>query len=168
MRIRIMPLFLALLLALSLPLPAAAQETRILVFVEEGSGFHAAENGLRIEPGEDAVFTLEMDRGVILAGTDYAGEVSTEVQGRTVILTLHQVLYPTRVRLSLSTRYCTILYDANGGTPRSGTETTVEKRFSLSTHPRPNTETDLFVRDGYTLLGWNTRAAARSGRTRCP
>lgn len=163
MRNRILALFPALLLALLAVLPAAA-ETDVLVFIEEGSGFHVAENGLRILPGEDAVFTLEMDRGTALTGTDYSGESAVHVQNRTVTLTLRRVLCPTRVRLSVSTKYCTALYDANGGRPRRGTETVVEKRFSLSVHRRPNTETDLFVRDGFTLLGWNTRSDGRGER----
>lgn len=131
----------------------------ILVFVEEGEGFTVERNGLRIAPGQDAVFTLTLNRGTALVSTDYPGETEITAQGRTVTLTLRAVAYPTRVRLTLSTQYCTVAYDANGGVSLSG-QNPVEKRYGLSTHPRPNTENgqSLFRREGYTLIGWNTRA----------
>ena len=140
-------------------------ENRILVFVEEGDGFTVQENGLRILPGEDAVFTLTLDRGTALTGTDYPGEADIQVQGRTVTLTLRAVNYPTRVRLSLSTKSCTVTYDGNGGRTASG-ETLVEKRYGLSVHPRPNTENgqSLFSRAGCTLIGWNTRSDGQGTR----
>ncbi|MBR5110085.1 MAG: leucine-rich repeat protein [Clostridia bacterium] len=156
---------ISLILCLScLFAPAAcAGETRVLVFIEEGEGFSLPENGLRILPGEDAVFTVEMDRGVILTETDYAGDYDMDVQNRTVTLTLRNILYPARVRLTVSTKYCTVRYDANGGAASSG-ETAVEKRYSLSTHPRPNTETGIFDRPGYTLACWNTRSDGQGER----
>ena len=80
-----------------------------------------------------------------------------DIQNRTVTLTLRNVKYPTRVKLTVSTKYCVVQYDANGGVSSSG-DTTFEKRYSLSTHPRPNTETELFTRPGYTLVSWNTRS----------
>ena len=138
---------------------ALAKENRILVSIEEGKGFAVEQNGLRVLPGEDAVFTLTLDRGTVLTGTDYPGETDIQTQGRHVTLTLYNVPYPTRVRLTLSTKYCVVTYDGNGGMTPGG-ETAVEKRYSLSVHPRPNTETgkNLFSREGYTLIGWNTRS----------
>ena len=66
---------LALLLCLMLlPCAALAADDTVLVEIEEGSGFTVAENGLRVLPGEDAVFTVTMERGVLLTGTDYAGD----------------------------------------------------------------------------------------------
>ena len=155
---------LILILMMLLPaVPALAWDTGVLVFIEEGAFWQVENNGIRVKPGEDAVFTVLMDRGVMLTGTDHVGETLTETDGRTVTLTLKDIRYPTRVRLSVSTKYCTVIYHANGGTSPTGEET-VSKRYSLSTHPRPNTETDLFAREGYTLLGWNTRSDARGER----
>ena len=135
------------------PYHAFAQEKRILVYIEDGEGFAVTQNGLSIFPGEDAVFEVKMERSVALTGTDYPGGYTLDTKDRTVTLTLRNVLYPTRVRLTVSTKYCTVLYDANGGQGEP-----VEKRYSLSTHPRPNTEINLFARNGYTLLCWNTRS----------
>ena len=159
--------FAALLLCLSLLFSFsadAASEQRVLVYIEEDAGFTVTRNGLMILPGEDAVFELQMDRSVALTATDYPGDYSLDAQNRTVTLTLRNVQYPTRVRLTISTKYCTVTYDANSGVPVSGMNTTVEKRYSLSTHPRPNTEINLFTRDGYTLLCWNTRSDGRGER----
>ena len=152
--------------ALSSCLPSAlAGDSRILVAIEEGDGFAVEQNGLRILPGKDAVFTLTLSRGIALTGTDYPGETDIQTQGKAVTLTLHHVNYPTRVRLTLSTKYCTVTYDGNGGATADG-ETEVEKRYSLSVHPRPNTETgrNLFLREGYTLIGWNTRSDGKGER----
>ena len=132
---------------------ALAGEKRVLVFIEEGEGFSVVQNGLSILPGEDALFEVQMERGIALTGTDYAGDYTLDARDRTVALTLRGVQYPTRIRLTLSTKYCTVLYEPNGG---EGTP--MEKRYSLNTHPRPNTETNLFIRQGYTLLCWNTRS----------
>lgn len=155
-------LLLCVVISLFQPL-ARAGEKHILVYIEEGEGFAVAENGLRVMPGEDAVFTVELDRGVILTETDYAGDCDMDIQNRTVTLTLRNVPYPTRVRLSVSTKYCTARYDGNGGTTSSG-DTAFEKRYGLSTHPRPNTETAIFERAGYTLVGWNTRSDGQGER----
>ena len=146
---------LALLLCLMLlPCTALAADDTVLVVIEEGSGFTVAENGLRVLPGEDAVFTVTMERGVLLTGTDYAGDTAIEESGRTITLTLRAVQYPTRVRLSISTKYATITYDATGGTPMPGEEAVVQKRVRKTVHPRPNTErgVNLFQREGYTLI----------------
>ncbi len=157
-------MFLLILLLLIQMYPTLAQEEEILVFIETGNGFTVEENGLRIRSGEDAVFAVRMDRGVILTGTDYQGETGIETHDRDITLTLRAVQFPTRVRLSVSTKNCTVTYDANGGIHRNGTETTVEKRYSLSTHLRPNTETNLFVKEGCTLLCWNTRSDGKGER----
>ena len=146
-----------------LPSAACAGEQRLLVYIEEGEGFTAAENGLYILPGEDAVFSVEMERGVILTETDYAGDYDMDVQNRTVTLTLRNVRYPTRVKLTVSAKYCTVLYNGNGGAAPDG-NTAFEKRYSLSTHPRPNTETEIFDRQGYTLVSWNTRSDGQGER----
>ena len=147
------------LLLLSCQTNAFAKEARILVFIEEGEGFIVEQNGLRILPGEDAVFTLTLNRSMTLTGADYPGETDIKTQGRTVTLTLRAVAYPIRVRLILSTKYCIVTYDGNGGRTDSGAAS-LEKRYSLSVHPRPNTEAgqNLFRQEGYTLIDWNTRS----------
>ena len=146
------------LLSLSACRKQAAPNT-VLVFLEETPGCSVENNGQQVPVGEDAVFTLTLERGWSLSKTDYSGQIDVGVSGRTVTLTLREVQYPARVRLSLTNRYCTVTYDANGGQPVPGGSPQESKTYDLTYHARPNTAlgTDLFVREGHTLTGWNTR-----------
>ena len=153
---------LCLLLALLLALSGCADPDHtayITVVIEETEGCAVEANGLRILPGEDAVFALTLDPGLGLAGTDYDGVTRTRTQGQVTTLTLEDVRYPTRIRLRLSHSNTQITYHANGGLPLSGGEEAVTVSYSLLKHLRPNTDTGtgLFAREGHTLLCWNTR-----------
>ena len=137
----------------------AAPEDRILVCIEEIDGCTVENNGQLVSPGEDVTFSLQLDHGFTFNSVDYAGDHLAETERRTVRLTLRSVAYPTRAVLDLTSKYCTITYDANGGSPMQGEETVITKNYDLTTRRRPNTEqgTRLFARDGYTLLCWNTK-----------
>lgn len=157
------PFLAALCLLFLLPLPACrGQEApdTVLVFLEETHGCTVEDNGQRVPVGEDAVFTLQLDRGWSLSETDYPGQFDISVSGRTATLTLREVQYPARVHLRLASRYCTVTYLANGGQSVKGGSLRESKTYDLTYHLRPNTAlgTDLFVREGYTLTGWNTRS----------
>lgn len=153
----------ALCLLCLLPLAGCREQEApdtVLVFLEETHGCTVEDNGQQIAVGEDAVFTLQLDRGWSLSETDYPGQFDISVSGRTATLTLREVQYPARVHLRLASRYCTVTYLANGGQPVKGGPLQDSKTYDLTYHPRPNTAlgTDLFVREGYTLTGWNTRS----------
>lgn len=147
-----------LLLFIAAGCEAQKEPASVLVCLEETEGCTVENNGQRVEPGADAVFTVHLERGFSLTGTDYAGASDLRTLGRTATLTLRAVQYPTRVRLTLSNRYAELTYDANGGTALNGGELRVSKTYDLTFHMRPNTAlgTDLFVREGCTLTGWNT------------
>lgn len=153
---------ICLLLALALLLTGCsgtANDRSILVTIEEVDGCTIENNGQRIQPGENAVFTLTFDYGLGLAETDYAGISRTETSSRTTTLTLENVQYPTRVKLQLTYDYAEITYHANGGYPLHSVEEETTISYSLSKHTRPNTDigTDLFARESHTLTGWNTK-----------
>lgn len=162
-------IFLGALCLLCLLAPAGCREEEaldtVLVFLEEAQGCTVEDNGRQVAVGEDAVFTVSLDRGWSLAGADYAGAFDVSVSGRTATLTLRAVQYPARVRLHLASRYCTVTYIANGGQPARGGSLQESKTYDLTRHLRPNTAlgTDLFVREGYTLTGWNTRSDGSGG-----
>lgn len=150
-----------LILTAILSLPGCAgpkKDNRVLVSIEETEGFTVENNGILVYPGEDAVFTITLDYGLSLAGTDYNGKSRMETTRRTTTLTLEDIRYPTRVHLSLTRDYVEITYHANGGTPIHNAEDQITESYSLSNHSRPNTDTgtDLFAREGYTLTCWNT------------
>lgn len=131
----------------------------VTVVIEEGSGFSVENNALHVQPGEDAVFLLKLERGITLLSADYRGEYEISEKDGLTELTLRQVRFPTRLRLSLSAKSGQIRYWANGGTSPDGSESIV-KSYSLTIHPRANTMIgiDTFSRDGYTLVSWNTES----------
>lgn len=132
----------------------APADTRILVSIAEAEDYTVENNGQWVQPGEDAVFVLDMAYGVTLADTDYSGTFSSEIKDGKLELTLEDVTYPVQVSLALTHRFATITYDPNGG---YGEETV--KTYDLNVHARPNTSigTDIFVRYGYVLTSWNTK-----------
>ena len=137
----------------------------LLVLLEEGDGFSTEQYALRVLPGEDAVFLLQMDRGVSLLSVDYRGEAEISEQDGLTKLRLLQVRFPTRVRLQTASRRGQIRYEANGGVAADGSTSRL-KNYSLTTHPRANTSlgTDLFSREGYTLTSWNTQPGGSGQR----
>ena len=153
--------FVLLLLILSGCGDEPGTEARIMVSIRESAGFTVENNGQYIRPGESVEFLLNTDDGLFLAETDYDGVYYTAVAGRQTRLTLENVQYPTRVALRLTDCYTAITYNPNGGT---GEITTII--CDTTTHLRPNTSigTDIFSRDGYTLIGWNTCADGTGDR----
>lgn len=127
--------------------------TAITVALEEIPGCTVIDNGRIIEPGEDVVFELCMDEGIMFSSVDYSGEYYLDIRNGRYLLYLLDVQYPTRVRMNLTTHYRTIVYHSNGGEGDF-----VTRNYDMSFHVRPNTSigTDLFSRRGYTLVGWNT------------
>lgn len=154
MKRRFLLLFLAFALLLSGCVQMAPADTRIQVSLLAGEGYTVENNGQWVKPGDDAVFALTMAEGCSLSAVDYDGKYDHVVEDGKIILTLKDVAYPARVRVFTTTRYCTITYDPNGGCGKS-----TVKNYSLTYHPRPNTETGkgMFQRPGYTLVSWNTQ-----------
>ena len=72
---------------------------------------------------------------------------------------MHEVNYSESICIQAEKGKYEIIYDANGGQNISGDSDRVSICYR-GTHQRINTSTgtELFSRDGYTLLGWNTRA----------
>ena len=132
---------------------AVPVDTRVQVSLLTQAGCAVEENGLWLEPGDDAVFRLRMDEGYTLASTDYAGRYTTELKDGLLVLTLKDIARPTRVELTLTQEFSTITYDPNGGEGE-----TLVKTYDRTEHLRPNTENGqkLFRRDGHTLVCWNT------------
>ncbi|MCC8129437.1 MAG: leucine-rich repeat protein, partial [Clostridiales bacterium] len=158
----LLPLFLAcVFLLVSCGSDTAAQAALTCpVVLEEGEGYTAESYTAAPLRGEDAVFTLTLADGYTLAGTDYE-DAEIDQSGRTVILTLRNVCYSTAVTLYLEQEGEIVYYDANGGERLDGGDASQPVEVvTATTHLRWNTSTGaaLFERDGYTLIGWNTRA----------
>lgn len=145
----------ALLLALTGCAKTAAVSAPTLGAVVEESPWAVIENNCQtVRQGADVTFQIETTDGFTLIGTDFNGEETVSQDGSAATLTLHNVSYPTRVRLSLSNENYVLRYDPNGGQGEVLTEIQPKKN-----HARPNTANAAvpFTRPGYTLLGWNTQ-----------
>lgn len=153
MKRRILILITVLLLVLSGCAQEVLVDTRIQISLMTGEGYTVEQNGQWVTPGSDAVFTLTMARGCSLEAVDYDGAYDHVVEDSKIVLTLKDVRYPARVKVFTTTRYCTVHYEPNGGWGETTT-----KVYSMSTHPRPNTENGqgMFQLPGYTLVSWNT------------
>lgn len=150
---RIILAALAALLLLAGCAPRGTADTRIQVSVRETPGITVANNGQLIQPGEDVTFLLESREGLAVVGADYEGDTFVSVEDGKYRLTLKNVRYPTRVEPKLTEHFQQIRFDPNGGT---GSAVTIP--VDTTNHLRPNTSTgvELFSRDGYSLVSWNT------------
>lgn len=154
-KIRYAALAGALLLALTGCAKTATVSAPTLgVVVEESPWAVIENNGQTVRQGEDVTFRIETTDGFVVLGTDYEGEETLSQDGSNATLTLHNVSYPTRLRLTLSNENYVLRYDPNGGQGEAFTEIQQKKN-----HARPNTANAAvsFSRPGYTLLGWNTK-----------
>ena len=131
--------------------PAA---TSLKVAVEESAWVEVENNGLSVLPGEDVTFRIRLAEDFSLTDTDYRGDILLSQEEGTVLLTLKNVRYPTRVKLTLSSKNFVLHYDPNGGRGEAFTEIQEKKK-----HLRPNTANALvpFSKEGCTLLCWNTQ-----------
>ena len=125
--------------------------------------FTVEEPSRRIPYGGTVSFTLHMRDGYTVAGCSYEDYEVSEQDG-TCTLTLRNITQPGRVTVTavrapkeVNTNpefNCAIRYVYNDGTARERTE-----HYTLSYHIRPNTMNGSgLIRDGYTLLCWNTAA----------
>ena len=131
------------------------------IVLEAGDGYRVTDPARTVESGSDVSFTVTLDDNWQLLGTDYHGEteITKESDEKTVKIVLHKVNYSESICIQAEKGKYEITYDANSGKNISGDSDRVSIYY-LGTHQRINTSigTDLFTRDGYTQLGWNTRA----------
>lgn len=153
-------LLLAALLSSCADVP---KETKIQVCVVETEGISIQDNGVWIQPGGSAGFLLNIQQGYEILDVDYSGEYRLSDENGLARLELLDVHYPTRVAVTLAqtagdapalSHYREITYTANGGAGADVTES-----YNIRLHSRPNTSIgEGFVREGFTLTGWNTTA----------
>lgn len=140
-------------------IPSATPTVRVVVVDGEhftGSGVYSTVRG------GDLVLSLDVADPYEFDTCDYADYSFAKHNGRTV-LTLRDLRYSVRVNISLR-RIETdgIRYFLNGGRFLDGSRTGghFDEAVSFESHLRANTAlgTDTIFRDGYTQIGWNTRA----------
>ena len=165
-------LLFALLWAGCAPPAPREEETFVrVVVVENGGPFTPERRVYDVARGEDLVLRLYAEEGYAFDRCDYPSYSVAE--GESVcLLTLREVRYPVRVDIRFKHAVTTgneegvpddgfrgVRYYPNGGTFAGEEVLWFEEPFSGGSHLRANTDTGEQVRrDGYTLLGWNTRA----------
>ena len=122
------------------------------VVLEEGEGFTCADHTQIVSRGRDVSFYVEPEDGYEIIGSDYAYTLISNSRENGVVVTLRKVRYSTVVTLTVRKSDAVLLYHANDGIHQEPTPVPV-----TPSHLRWNTATDLFTREGYTLIGWNTR-----------
>ncbi len=106
--------------------------------------------------GEDARFVLRPAPGYVITGAQGGNWVLEENSDGTVTLILEGVRYSRVITLTTGAVGRCIIYDGNGGADENGG--TVLALPTGTDRARPNTAlgTDVFYREGYALVGWNT------------
>ncbi len=149
--------FLAGLLA-----ACAVEQTDELIISIASSDFYETEQSiLRVHLFSSISFSLFLKDNYELDSLDYLGNYKiAKGDNGLYTITLYQVkrsqiLHPN---CFLSDNIIYVRYDANGGNIKQGAETNV--RYSTEVHKRPNSSQgiDLFEREGYVLVGWNTKS----------
>lgn len=131
------------------------------VVLEQGEGFQAEWDVCTVKRGEDAVFELLVEDGYEILEADYENySLETLRDDSKIRLTIYQAEYPVVVSLTSRKSDFSICYDANGGAGLDEADKNVVEIPVVKSHIRINTSTgtELFERDGYTLIGWNTKS----------
>ena len=142
---------------------AGPQEDLIRVTLVDSVLFTAEEASKSVAYGDAVSFTLQMREGYTVSGCSHE-DYEAAMQDGVCTLTLRNVTHPGRVTVTAEAAprevntnpefTCAIRYVYNDGTAREKTES-----YTLSYHIRPNTMNGSgLIRDGYTLLCWNTAA----------
>ena len=137
---------------------------------KEGDNLNIAH----LEASESVNFTIQVENNYYVSGVSYEDSRVFFIGNSQYSLTLNSVKYSTRVTVfvepingesseggPIDESDNEITYDANGGEYILSDGLPMNKViYSTIHHPRPNTSigTDIMKRDGYTQIGWNTKA----------
>ena len=154
------------------PTSESLEEKEIVRLVLEKSTDYYADSWTgEAERGGEIRFHLYPSMGVEIVGSDPEGASLTPQEDGSVWLTFSDVRYTKTVRILTRRKTRDLTYHANGGsvwedgasvTDESSEVSEISPQVAVSYpmyHLYQNTETgqELFTRDGYTLIGWNTR-----------
>lgn len=132
----------------------------VSVVVETGEGFLIETPCEKAAKGEDVTFILQMEEGYLLESASYPDyEISYSGNENCMALKLKEVRYSTVVTVTTRKSELCITYVSNGGKAVGENKDCESIIIPVAdSHQRVNTAigTELFYREGYTLIGWNT------------
>ena len=154
----------------------------VRVVLEDNPQVRTESSVLSAETGSDLQFLITPAEHCSVLGTDYRDYTLDRREDGQYVCTLHDIRYDTVVTILTQENPYTIRYEINGGTSvaADGLSGSYAEFSYPATHLRVNTEqgTNLFMREGFLLTGWNTaadgtgqhiglgsRVKAESGRT---
>ena len=123
---------------------------------------------IKKDQNDQVSFTLLTQDNYVPVSCDYPFYRFIEEKDNVFIVKLFHIKYSLRVNLSFQyvepddeedpTTGETITYDPNGGELLNAQRKTIS--YTTEHHPRPNTSigTDMMKREGYNLIGWNTKS----------
>ncbi len=135
--------------------PSLGVDGRISVTVEDSPYYTAENSSFRVESGESVSIALTFEDDCAFGGCSYDG-YDLRQEGESTVLTLRNVIRPTRVKIEVLFSAATICYDGNGALFENE-KSALLVGYDLSRHLRANTETIILLRDGYLHVGWNTK-----------
>ena len=131
-------------------------------------------NVARLKDSDSVNYTVQVDNNYYVSGVSYEDSRVFFIGNSQYSVTLNHVKYNTRVTVfvepingesgesgPIDESDNIITYDTNGGEYILSDGLPMNKVvYSTLHHPRPNTSigTDIMKRDGYTQIGWNTKA----------
>lgn len=177
MKRRVLLVFIALIASLCGLLLFACdtpkdKSVEFTVVIVDGEGFSVENNGVRVKRGENAVLKILLDdrRDIFSVDCDdytleYLDMTDSDAASWHVNMTVNNVRRNMRISITTGNPFdkdeIRIDYFLMGGTLANGG---IVKRVypDLTYHLRANTDigTDI-KRDGYTLIGWNTRPSGK-------
>lgn len=127
--------------------------------VADGVGYTAEQSVFEVKRGSSVKIKLEFLPGYVFDGCDYKNYSFENEDERVTVLLLHNLRYPSFVSIRTRATAAGIYYHANGGKFSVGRGDYLLEWANAASGRRQNTNTGaLLNRDGYTLIGWNTRA----------
>ncbi len=131
----------------------------VRVTVAEGETYKASFAFKNVKRGSDVEIMLEFEKGFVFDSCDYHDYIVINNDETSTELVLSNVRFPVFLNISVRAEDTGIYYDSNGGSTADGKKGFLEW-VEPGTHLRPNTSIGIndMKREGYTLIGWNTRS----------
>lgn len=137
----------------------SADGSRVKVVFEDNDRIKMDHKIYEVEKGSNLTVFLDYEEGFTFSNINYAASDYTIDDSQDVTLTLYDIKYPLRLSIENKPFGILISYHPNGGSFLDNSQKDHQNVIDpLIHHQRPNVSigTDLFRRDGYIQVGWNT------------
>lgn len=137
----------------------SVSDSKVKVIFEDNERIRMDQKIYEVEKGSNLTVFLDYEEGFTFSGINYAASDYTVDDSQDVTLTLYDIKYPLRLSIENKPSGILISYYPNGGNFLDNSQKEHQNVIDpLIHHQRPNVSigTDLFYREGYIQVGWNT------------